>query len=77
MIMGNVTGEIRAGKCSTFLEGQHLVLVEVNGQPVAAVDPIGSSLGDRVLLMTGNAALHCHMAAPADAVVVARLDREP
>lgn len=71
MKLGKVTGKVSMLKQAECLEEERILLVEVEGNAMAALDRTGAKPGDRVLLVTGHAASRYCMDAPADAVVAA------
>lgn len=71
MKLGTVTGQVRMEKRASLLEQEKILLVEMEGNAVAALDRAGAQTGDRVLVVMSHAAGRYSMAAPSDAVVVA------
>ncbi len=71
MEIGTVKEKLTAGKRATCLEGQTLLLIRTENALVAALDHVGASVGDRVLVVTGGAAEKYSMEAVTDAAVVA------
>ncbi len=73
MMIGIVLNVLPLEKAANFLSGRTLVQVETEGQTLAAVDFLGAKPGQRVLLVTGDAAARLDMTCPADAAVAAVL----
>ncbi len=71
MKLGKVTGQVTLGKTAQELENAKILMVEIEGNDIAALDRAGAQPGDRVLLATSRAAARYSMETPADAVVVA------
>lgn len=71
MKLGKVTGVVAMKKQAEALEQEKVLLVEMEGNSVAALDRAGASTGDRVLVVMSHAAGKYSMEAPSDAVVVA------
>lgn len=71
MKLGNVTGQVTMTKRAKALEQETVLLVEMEGNSVAALDRAGAQTGDRVLVVMSHAAGKYSMEAPSDAVVVA------
>lgn len=71
MKLGKVTGNITMTKQAECLEQEKILLVEMEGNYVAALDRAGAQTGDRVLVAMSHAAGRYSMEAPSDAVVVA------
>ena len=71
MKLGKVTGNISMAKKARCLEKEKILLVEMEGNSVAALDRAGAQPGDRVLVVMSHAAGKYSMEAPSDAVVVA------
>lgn len=71
MKLGKVTGNITMAKQAECLEREKILLVEMEGNYVAALDRAGAQTGDRVLVAMSHAAGRYSMEAPSDAVVVA------
>ena len=76
MKIGTVTGSVWATRKAPCLSGHTFLVVQTGTEDLVAADQVGAGPGDRVLLVTGNAATRYCMDAPIDAVVVAILDRE-
>lgn len=74
MMIGKVLSALPVEKAADFLSGQTLVQVEAEGRTLAAVDFLGAQPGQRVLLVTGDAAARLDMSCPADVAVVAVMD---
>ena len=58
-------------KQAEALAKERVLLVEMEGNSVAALDRTGAQTGDRVLVVMSHAAGRYSMEAPSDAVVVA------
>ena len=71
MKLGKVTGNVTMLRSAQALREETVVLVEMEGNCVAALDRAGAKQGDRVLVVMSHAAGRYSMEAPADAVVVA------
>lgn len=71
MKLGKVTGSVTMVKQASCLQKEKILLVEMEGNSVAALDRAGAQLGDRVLVAMSHAAGRYSMEAPSDAVVVA------
>jgi len=71
MKLGNVTGNVQLKKQAVCLEKETVLMVEMEGNCVAALDRAGAKPGDRVLVVMSHAAGRYSMEAPSDAVVVA------
>ena len=71
MKLGKVTGKVELKKQALQLAGETVLLVEMEGNSLAALDRAGAKTGDRVLVMMSHAAGKYAMETPSDAVVVA------
>lgn len=71
MKVGKVTGRLEMGRKAECLEKEEILMVEIEGNAIAALDRAGAQPGDRVLLAMSHAAGRYSMEAPSDAVVVA------
>ena len=71
MKMGKVTGQVAMTKQAEALAKERVLLVEMEGNSVAALDRAGAQTGDRVLVVMSHAAGRYSMEVPSDAVVVA------
>ena len=71
MKLGKVKGKVLLKQQTESLKGETVLLVEMEGNEVAALDRAGASAGDRVLVVMSHAAGKYSMEAPSDAVVVA------
>ena len=71
MKLGKVTGNITMKKQAECLEKEKILMVEMEGNSVAALDRAGAKQGDRVLVAMSHAAGRYSMEAPSDAVIVA------
>lgn len=76
MILGTITGSVWATRKATCLQGQTFLVVDTLKGVVVAVDYVGAGKGDKVLLVTGTAAMKFSMDAPVDAAIVAIVDPE-
>lgn len=75
MKIGTVTGSVWATRKAACLSGHTFLVVHSASEELVAADQVGAGPGDRVLLVTGNAASRYCMDAPIDAVVVAIIDK--
>ena len=71
MKLGKVMGKILMKQQAESLNGETVLLVDMEGNEIAALDRTGAAPGDRVLVVMSHAAGKYSMEAPADAVVVA------
>lgn len=71
MKLGKVTGKVAMKRSAEALREERVLLVEMEGNALAALDRAGAAEGDRVLVVMSHAAGRYSMEAPADAVVVA------
>lgn len=71
MKLGKVTGTVIMKKQADDLKNADILLVEMEGNSVAALDRAGAVPGDRVLVVMSHAAGRYSMDTPSDAVVVA------
>ena len=71
MKLGKVTGSVEMKKQADCLNGENILLVEMEGNSIAALDRAGARPGDRVLVVMSHAAGRYSMGSPSDAVVVA------
>ena len=71
MKLGKVTGKVNMARSAEALQEETVLLVEMEGNAVAALDRTGAKPGDRVLVVMSHAAGRYSMEAPSDAVVVA------
>lgn len=76
MKIGTVTGSVWATRKAQSLAGQTFLVVDTLSGVIVAADHVGAGKGDKVLLVTGTAAMKFSMEAPVDAVVVAIVDQE-
>lgn len=76
MKLGNVTGKIRMENAAQQLAEGQVLLVEMEGSSVAALDCAGAKPGDRVLVVMGHAASRYTMDTPVDAVITAVVQQE-
>ncbi len=75
MKIGTVTGSVWATRKAPCLLGHTFLVVQSGNEELVAADQVGAGPGDKVLLVTGQAASRYCMEAPVDAVVVAIIDR--
>ena len=73
--IGTVTGSVWAPRKAPCLMGHTFLVVHTGTENLVAADQVGAGPGDKVLLVTGQAASRYCMEAPVDAVVVAIIDR--
>lgn len=71
MKIGKVTKQVELKQQAVGLENSRVLLVEVEGNELAALDRAGAKPEDRVLVMMSHAAGRYSMEAPSDAVIVA------
>lgn len=71
MKLGKVTGKVKMERSTQVLREETVLLVEMEGNAVAALDRAGAKEGEQVLVVMSHAAGKYSMEAPADAVVVA------
>ena len=71
MKIGKVTGRVSMKKQAECLSEAKILLVEMEGNEVAALDQAGAQPGDRVLVVMSHAAGRYSMETPSDAVVIA------
>ena len=71
MKLGKVTGNVTMIRSTEALQEETVLLVEMEGNSVAALDRAGAKQGDQVLVVMSHAAGRYSMEAPSDAVVVA------
>lgn len=71
MKLGTVTGKVNMEHRAECLQEEKVLLVEMEGSCIAALDRAQAKPGDKVLVVMGHAAGRYSMEAPADAVVVA------
>jgi len=71
MKLGNVTKKVTMTRSAEALREETVLLVEMEGNEVAALDRTGAKPGDQVLVVMSHAAGRYSMEAPSDAVVVA------
>ena len=76
MRIGIVTGSVWATRKAPCLQGQTFLIISAAGEELVAADHVGAGTGDRVLLVTGDAAARYSMSSPVDAAVVAIIDPE-
>lgn len=71
MKLGKVTGQVAMVKTAQPLENARILMVQIEGNDIAALDQAGAEPGDRVLLVMSHAAGRYSAETPSDAVVVA------
>lgn len=71
MKLGMVTGTVTMERSTESLKNEKVLLVELEGNSIAALDRAEAKPGDRVLLVMSHAAGRYSMESPSDAVVVA------
>ena len=71
MKLGKVKGKVLLKQQAESLKGETVLLVEMEGNEIAALDRADAAPGDRVLVVMSHAAGKYSMEAPSDAVVVA------
>ena len=76
MKIGKVIGSVWATRKAQCLAGQTFLVVDTLNGVIVAADHVGAGKGDKVLLVTGTAAMKFSMDAPVDACVVAIIDQE-
>ena len=76
MTIGTITGSVWATRKAPCLAGQTFLVVQTLSGTLVAADHVGAGKGDRVLVVTGDAAARYSMEAPSDAAIVAILDME-
>lgn len=70
MKLGKVTKHVELLQQAVGLENSKVLMVEMEGTEIAALDRVGAKPGDRVLVVMSQAAGRYSMEAPADAVVI-------
>ena len=70
MKIGKVTKHVELLQQAVGLENSKVLMVEMEGTEIAALDRVGAKPGDRVLVVMSQAAGRYSMEAPADAVVI-------
>jgi len=76
MKLGKVTGKVDVKRSADCLLEEKLLMVEMEGSCVAALDCVGARPGDRVIVVMGHAASRYSMEAPVDAVITAVVRQE-
>ena len=71
MKLGKVTGKLNLEKQAQCLLEEKILLVEMDGSTVAALDRAGAKPGEQVMVVMGHAASRYSMDVPADAVITA------
>ena len=77
MKLGEVTGKVNISRQESCLAEEKILMVEMEGSTVAALDRAGAKPGDRVIVVMGHAASRYSMDAPVDAVITAVVQQEP
>ncbi len=75
MKIGIVTGAVWATRKCAELTGSTLLIVQIGADQLVAVDLVGAGNGEAVLITRGAPASHI-CSAPADAAIVAILDKQ-
>ena len=70
MKLGKVTKTVSLSKQDPSLEDARILMVELEGNEIAALDRAGAQPGDRVLLVMSHAASRYSRETPSDAVVI-------
>ena len=71
MKLGKVTGKLNLEKQMPYLLEEKILLVEMEGSTVAALDRAGAKPGEQVIVVLGHAASRYSMDMPVDAVIAA------
>ena len=71
MKLGKVTGKLKLEKQEQDLLEEKILMVEMEGSTVAALDRAGAKPGEQVLVVMGHAASRYSMDLPVDAVITA------
>ena len=71
MKLGKVTGKLNLEKQMPYLLEEKILLVEMEGSTVAALDRVGAKPGEQVIVVLGHAASRYSMDMPVDAVIAA------
>lgn len=74
MKIGTISGKVTYLRKAPCLAGEQFWLVDTRKEQLVAADLVGATVGDRVLLVTGQEAARLSMDAPMDAAVVAILE---
>ena len=74
MLIGTVINTLEIKRRNPQLEHQNILLVKSMEALTPALDLVGAEAGDRVLVVSGEAARHYCQECPSDAAVVAILD---
>lgn len=77
MKLGTITGKVQISRQADGFAEEKILMVEMEGSTVAALDRAGAKPGDRVIVVMGHAASRYSMDAPADAVITAVVQQEP
>ena len=76
MKLGTVTGKVSCRRSAPGMEEEKVLLVDMEGSQLAALDRAGAGPGDRVLVVMGHGASRYCMNAPVDAVIAAVVQQE-
>ncbi|MBR5126783.1 MAG: hypothetical protein IKU68_08635 [Oscillospiraceae bacterium] len=71
MKLGTITGNVQISRQADGFAEEKILMVEMEGSTVAALDRAGAKPGDRVIVVMDHAASRYSMAAPVDAVITA------
>ena len=71
MKLGKVTGKLNLEKQMPCLLEEKILLVDMEGSRIAALDRAGAKPGEQVVVVMGHAASRYSMDVPVDAVIVA------
>ena len=71
MKLGTITGKVKISRQVDCFAEEKILMVEMEGSSLAALDCAGAKQGDRVLVVMGHAASRYSMDAPVDAVITA------
>ena len=71
MKLGKVTGKLNLEKQIPGLLEEKILLVEMEGSRIAALDRAGAKPGEQVIVVMGHAASRYSMDMPVDAVIAA------
>ena len=71
MKLGKVTEKLKLEKQNQCLKEEKILMVEMEGSTVAALDTVGARPGEQVLVVMGHAASRYSMDSPVDAVITA------
>ena len=74
MKIGTISGKDTYLRKAPCLAGEQFWLVDTRTEQLVAADLVGATVGDRVLLVTGQEAARLSLDTPMDAAVVAILE---